>query len=298
MFEKTRSFLVDHGLPPGDDYRLPDSPHCFPDGGHYKIEAATVNTLPAAEALLAALRADGVGLDQITHTSGIMRLLDRQIREWVKLTAEAGVQLVMAVGPRGTYDTGAQKFAGSIAAHAAGYRLRGMEQVLRAVEDVRRAVGLGVRGILVFDEGLLWLLSAMRRSGELPPDLRLKASAALGVSNPIHCRVIAELGADSINLQRDLELPMIAAVRAATAVPLDIHSDNPPASGGFIRTYEVPEIVRVAAPVYIKSGNSAVDEHDVAMSPEQARRMAEQIACVVETIRRHRPQAVQSRHRG
>jgi len=61
--------------------------------------------------------------------------------------------LILSCGPRATYDTGATVL--SPQGVRIGYRLRGMEQVVRAIEDVKRAVDLGVRGILVYDEGLL-----------------------------------------------------------------------------------------------------------------------------------------------
>ena len=50
---------------------------------------------------------------------------------------------------------------------------------------------------------------------------------------------------------------MIAAARLVTAVPFDLHTDNPVATGGFLRTYDIPEIIRVGAPVYLKTGNAA-----------------------------------------
>jgi hypothetical protein len=61
--------------------------------------------------------------------------------------------------------------------------------------------------------------------------------------------LMESLGAERINPVRDLQVPMLAALRAVVSVPIDVHTDNPPGSGGFIRVYEAPEIVRVAAPV-------------------------------------------------
>jgi hypothetical protein len=169
--------------------------------------------------------------------------------------------------------------------------------VIRAAEDVRRAADLGVRGFLVFDEGHLWLLDRMREDGRLPAEVRFKASSGMGAGNPVHCRVVADLGADAINLQRDLELSMIAAVRQAVSIPLDLHTDNPRATGGFIRTYEVGEIVRVAAPVYLKSGNSQKEFEEGALTAGQIRGIAHQIAVESEMIARYHPETAQSRTR-
>jgi hypothetical protein len=178
-----------------------------------------------------------------------------------------------------------------------GYRLRGMEQVLRAVEDIKRAIDIGCRGFVIYDEGLLWLVAQMRKDGLLPSDVIFKVSAHMGYCNPISFRIMESLGADSINPVRDLQLPMIAALRAAAKVAIDVHTDNPPASGGFIRVYEAPEIARIAAPVHLKTGNSVVSAHGQITSAEDGKRMAAQAAIVLEMVSKYYPQAKQSPRR-
>ncbi|MEM1221755.1 MAG: peptidase, partial [Verrucomicrobiota bacterium] len=44
-------------------------------------------------------------------------------------------------------------------------------------------------------------------------------------------------------------------------LPLDFSAEAPKSSGGFIRDYDAPEIVRVAAPVYLKSGGYEMATH-------------------------------------
>ena len=105
------------------------------------------------------------------------------------------------------------------------------------------------------------------------------------------------MGADSINPVRDLQLPMIAALRAAISTPIDCHTDNPPASGGFIRTYEAPEIARLASPVHLKTGNSVLAGHGQMITAANARRMAEQASLVLEMVDRYYPEAKQSGRR-
>jgi hypothetical protein len=174
------------------------------------------------------------------------------------------------------------------------YRLRGMEQMLRAIEDIKRGYDLGVRGFLIYDEGMLWLANQMRQDGALGKDIHFKASAHLGHCNPVSAKLLQDLGADSINPVRDLQLPMHAAIRAAVTVPLDLHTDNPPASGGFIRVYEAPEIVRVAAPVHCKTGNSVVAGHGQLTSKSDGQKMAAQASIVVEMVSTYYPEATQS----
>jgi hypothetical protein len=172
-----------------------------------------------------------------------------------------------------------------------GYRLRGQEQVIRAVEDIRRAAKFGVRSFLVYDEGLLWLLGKMRADGYVPFDAKFKVSAHAGHGNPCAARMLQELGADSLNPVRDIQLQMLAALRAAIDIPIDIHTENPKSSGGFIRHYEVPEFIRVAAPVYLKTGGSVAANHSYDTTVDEAKKRAKQVALVKRVIDEYYPEA-------
>ena len=70
--------------------------------------------------------------------------------------------------------------------------------------------------------------------------------------------------------------------------------DNPPGSGGFIRVYEAPEIVRIAAPVYCKTGNSVVAGHGQLTSASDGKKMADQATIVTEMIHRFYPEFKQT----
>jgi hypothetical protein len=72
--------------------------------------------------------------------------------------------------------------------------------------------------------------------------------------NPSAARVLAGLGASTINVPTDLTLPQLAAIRAVVDVPLDVYVESPDNLGGFLRHHEIPELVRVCAPVYLKFG--------------------------------------------
>ena len=292
MFDLTREYLKKLGLPDEDKNNLPSSDLTFPDGANFRIEIPTVNSFEAAKALLEEAAMLGININRITETLGIFRHTRMEIQDWVNLCRDYGCQLIMSPGPRATYDTSAT--VQTAQGVRIGYRLRGIEQVIRAVEDIKRGIELGVRGFLVYDEGMLWLVNKMREDGELPPDIHFKVSAHCGNANPISVKLMAEQGADSVNPVRDLQLPMIAAIRAAVSIPLDCHTDNPPASGGFIRSYEAPEIVRIASPVYLKTGNSALSSHGQSISPEDGRKMAQQASIVVEMVQRYNPEAIQS----
>jgi len=292
MFEETRMYVKTLGLPDGDVYDLPTSEARFPDGAAYRIEVPTVNTAEAAAALLESSDKAGIAINRVTETYGMFRHTRDELKEYCRLCHDYGAELMLSVGPRATYDTGATVL--SPQGVRISYRLRGMDQVLRAIEDIKRGIDLGCRGFLIYDEGMLWVVNQMRKDGKLPSDIIFKTSAHLGHCNPASVKLLESLGADSINPVRDLQLPMIAALRAAITTPLDVHTDNPPGSGGFIRVYEAPEIVRVAAPVHCKTGNSVVSGHGQLTSAKDGRLMADQASIVVEMVSKYYPQAKQT----
>ena len=292
MFEETRSYLEKLGLPGSDLWDLPTSGATFSDGAHFRIEVPTINTADAAAALVKRAEELGIQINRITETYGMFRHTRDEIKDYVAIAKGHGAELVMATGPRATYDTSATVL--SPQGVRISYRLRGVEQLVRAIEDIKRGVELGVRGFLIYDEGMLWVVTQMRKDGELPSDVFFKVSAHCGHSNPAAFRILAEMGADSINPVRDLQLPMIAALRAAISTPIDCHTDNPPASGGFIRTYEAPEIARLASPVHLKTGNSVLAGHGQMLTAENARHMAEQASLVLEMVNRYYPEGKQS----
>jgi hypothetical protein len=112
----------------------------------------------------------------------------------------------------------------------------------------------GSRSVLVADLGVLTAFDSMWRIGALPADMQAKVSVMLPVANAASAQVVERLGANTLNLATDLSLPQIAAVRAAVDIPLDIYIESPDSLGGFIRMHEIAEIIRVAAPVYLKFG--------------------------------------------
>jgi len=292
MFEETREYLKKIGMPQGDAYDMPSSDMRFSDGGAFRTEVPTVNTAEAVQALLETAEKNGIWINRVTETYGMFRHTQAEIREYVRLCNAHQSELLMSVGPRATYDTGATVL--SEQGVRISYRLRGMDQVLRGVEDIKRAYDLGVRGFLIYDEGMLWLVGQMRKDGALPKDIIFKTSAHLGQCNPCSFKLLESLGADSINPVRDLQIPMIAALRQAVKTPLDIHTDNPPGSGGFIRVYEAPEIVRVAAPLHCKTGNSVVAGHGQLTSASDGKKMADQASIVVEMVTKYYPELTQS----
>jgi len=179
-----------------------------------------------------------------------MMLTDGEISAMAALGADAGVEVSLFLGPRGAWDTGGQ----SIATSAAGGVARGQAGIDSSVAEVRRGVALGIRSFLVADLGVLKVLGDMRRAGELPASLVLKTSVLLPCANSATAHTLEELGATTINVSTDLSPAELGELRSACTAPLDVYVEVPDDQGGFVRFYEVPEIVRLAAPVYVKLG--------------------------------------------
>jgi hypothetical protein len=87
------------------------------------------------------------------------------------------------------------------------------------------------------------------RASDLPEDFVLKVSISLPVANPATARVLEDLGASTLNLPVDLAVTDIAAIRAAVTVPIDIYIEGADDFGGPVHYHDLPEIVRVAAPM-------------------------------------------------
>jgi hypothetical protein len=290
--DKTREFLKKIGLPGGDAYDLPTSPKRFNDGAQYRFEVPGIQGPGPMRTLLTELNSLGVTIHRVTQTKGIMLLSDEEIKEMVSLAKEWQVQLVLSTGPRATYDTSASVHTEE--GKRMGYRLRGQEQIVRAAEDIKRAARLGCRGFLVYDEGFLWLLNEMRTQGEIPSDCSFKVSAHAGHGNPCSAKLLETIGANSINPVRDIQLQMMAAVRQAVDIPVDIHTENPASTGGFIRHYEVPEMIRVTAPLYLKTGGSVAKTHSWDTTDAEARQRAKQVMLVKRMIDEYYPDAFAS----
>jgi len=286
------------GLPTGDPKDCPSSAKRFPDGGEYRIEIPSTEGPKALAAVLEEGAKRGVPVHRVSQGSGIMLMTDDEILEMLAIGRERKMEVNLFIGPRGTFDIGAQVF--SPAGKALGLSLRGADQLQFALLDLQRGVELGLRSVLVSDIGSLQVIGKMRETGELPKNLIIKTSVMMAPCNPASAKLLEDLGADTINIPSDLTLPQIAGIRAALRVPIDFYVEAPDNIGGFIRHFEIPELIRVAAPVYLKFGlrnspdiypcGSHIENTALALSRERVRRG--QIA--FEIIARYCPNAKMS----
>ncbi|MFD5779289.1 hypothetical protein ACFVWX_29945 [Streptomyces sp. NPDC058220] len=241
------------GLAAPDHDPADASPHTFPDGGRWRTEIPSVEgpeTL--AEVLEESARLD-VPVHRVSQGSGVWMLSDADITEMVDACAARDIELCLFTGPRGTWDTGASARTDS---GGAGLRARGHDAVAGCVEDALRATELGVRCLLVADEGVLWSLHRLRARGVLPAGTTFKVSALVGPVNPASYAVFEHLGADSINVPSDLTLAHLTEIRRTSRAPMDLYIEAPDDLGGYVRMYETAELIRRGAPLYLKFGLS------------------------------------------
>jgi hypothetical protein len=222
----------------------------FADGLRYRIEIPSVEGPRVLRAVLEEAENRGVPVRRVSQGSGVMMLTDAEIAEMAELGAAGGVEVSLFLGPRGAWDPGGQ----SSATAAAGGVARGSAGVEWCVAEVRRALRLGIRSVLVADLGVLATLGRLKREGELSESLVLKTSVLLPCANPGAAGALEELGATTINVATDLSCTELGEIRSACSAPLDVYVEVPDDQGGFVRFYDVPEMIRVAAPLYVKLG--------------------------------------------
>ena len=304
--QKTQAFLLTLKLPQDDEAGVEVSHKLFPDGGQYRIEIPSCEGPEVFRAVLAAADEYEVPIHRVSQGSGTMLLSKKELSEMVRIGHDQHIEVCLFVGPRAQWEIGAQIASKSGA--AVGCQHRGADQLKFAVEDVCRACDFGIRSVLVADIGLIWVLNQMKREGQLPRNLVLKSSVELPIANPATAKVFEQLGISTINIVTDLCIPQVGAIRRAVDIPIDQYVEVPESFGGFLRYYEMPQLLDVAAPIYFKFGvrndpglypaGIHLRDTECALGQERVRRAR----IGLEMLNRYRPEAqmspVGSRHLG
>ncbi len=239
------------GLAGGDAYDLPTSKKRFPDGAWYRMEISGVERPNVLEAVIDEMRKRNIALHRMISVVMGATLLDKQeLKDFAQMAADAKLEVILVPGPRRAWDIGRQ--LASPEGALSGIRFRGSDQLKYVTADIMRCIDIGFRGFLVVDEGLLRTLNKMRENGDIPKDVTFKVSIYAGHASAAGGQLLEELGAGSFNPLGDLTLPQFASIRQAVDIPIDIHIILSESYGGFMRFYEAPEMVRVAAPCYFK----------------------------------------------
>ena len=272
--------LRELGLPGGDLHELPGSEKRFPDGAQYRIEIPSTEGPACLKAVIDEAELLHVPVHRVSQGSGVFMLTDRELDEIVATAAKAKIEVSLFARPNAGWDTSAATLAPAGGAFAAA--VRGQDQLAALLEDVLRASEHGIRSVLLADLGALVAFSKLRANGVLPADMQAKISVMFPIANAATARLLTELGASTLNLQPDLTLAQVAAIREAVDVPIDFYIEAPDTLGGFIRMHEIPELIRIAAPIYLKFGlrnapdiypsGSHLEPTAVALSRERVRR--------------------------
>ena len=298
MERSIREALVERGFA-RSDHGVPESTKRFPDGAQCRVEIPSTEGPDVLDAVLEEADARGVPVHRVSQGSGALLLTDAELERMATTAARRPVELSLFARPLTGWGA-ASSASHSPGGAALGAQARGTEQLVHVLEDIARAVDAGVRSVLVTDLGVLETAASLRATGEFPADLQFKISVQMGLSNPAAIRLGERLGADTYNVPTDMTLGELAAVRAAVDIPLDIYIESPNDLGGFVRHAEIADIVRVAAPVYLKFGlantpviypsGTHLDAVTIALGRERVRRA--QIG--LERLHRDMPDAVMS----
>lgn len=223
----------------------------FPDGSHYKIEMLPTTVKEYKELIQLANNHD-VTINRITDVRGTTFDTDNEIREKCKICRDNDIELLMAPGMGEHEGDIGQQVAIDAMQHG---KLRGKRNLNDAVKELLRALSLGCRGFIIYDEGLLNVCLKMRADDVLPSDTMFKLSSLFSVANPSSLTFWGDLlnPRDSINPVRDLTVPMLSAMRTAIQQPLDIHAFW---QTKVVRTPDAAEIAMKTAPVYFKNARS------------------------------------------
>ena len=300
VLKTIRDFMEKQGIPGRDGYDLPTSDKTFPDGAHYRFEVAGVERASTMEALIDEARKRNVVIHRVVATVGGSTYCDfQELKAMSQMAREEKIEVVMTVGHRKSWDTGAREMNTS-EGQMQGPRLRGSDNVSYYLADLMRNIEAGFRGFLIYDEGVLFLLNKMRQEGIIPPETILKFSVFAGYCSPAGFKVIEDLGANSANPISDVSLPILASIRKAVSIPLDVYMIVVDAFNGAFRAYEGPEIARVASPCYFKfePGTSESDIYKPWVTEkwhsEFVRQKVKIVSIVQEIMERHAPDLVVS----
>jgi len=251
MIDKINRVLAELGIPERDRYDLPSSDIAFPDGGNYRIEIAGVERASAFEAMMDEAGKRSVPVHRVIATVGGATYLDgAELKAMAQLAAAHRVEVIVTLGPRRGWDSGRQITTPE--GLVSGMRVRGSDNMQFLLRDLDRCLEAGFRGFLAPDEGMMLLYDDLRKRGAIPAETVFKVSVFAGHASAAGARLLERIGASSFNPLADVTLPMLASIRAAIKIPMDVYIILVNAMGGFNRFYEAADIARICSPCYFK----------------------------------------------
>lgn len=251
-FDRIEKFITEKTeFPLKDRHDMPSSTKTFPGGAHYRMEIPGIECVSNFESMLAEAEKRNLPIHRVIGTVGGSALLDfQELKYYAQIGADSKVEVLLNPMPSRGWDTGRQYVTPE--GYVSGMRLRGHDNLYLWLKEFDRCLEAGIRGFLIPDEGLLYLLGKMRADGVIPADVKMKVSVFAGHANGVGGKLLAELGADSFNPLADLSLAMLASIRSVVDIPMDVYMSIVDSMGGHQRQVEAAEIARICAPVYFK----------------------------------------------
>ena len=283
---RARTWLRVNELPYSDEIELEASGREFADGGQYGVEVPVVNNFKVLEATLNLLRSEGLPVTRFNETLGAFLLADSEVRDMLDLCRENNVGMLFALGPRPEYDRKAAFYRGGFGA-SQGRRVNNNDALAVAAEEALRLTEMGCRGLIAYDLGVIRMLNEMRKAGILPAETMIKVSSHCIISNPLTAQVYYENGANSVTTIHDLGLPVLQEMRRLSPeLTIDLPTDVYGSKGGFIRFYEVPELVQLCSPIFLKIGASAQSHPHDPVNEHTIRQRVQRVALCLEHLNR------------
>ena len=291
-----RDFMEKMGIPGRDLHELPSSEKTFPDGAHWRIEISGVERASTMEAMIKEAQKRKVAIHRAIITVQGSTLVDfEELKAIAQMGYEEKIEVITTMGPRKAWDVGARA-QGFAEGAAVGFRLRGSDNISYWLADLMRNLEAGLRGFLVLDEGLLMIVNQMRKEGFIPRETVFKWSAFGGYCSAAGAKVVEQMGANSMNPTSDVSLAILAGMRKAVNIPIDIYMFITDAEGGMYRIYDAPEIARITAPCYFKI-EPGVSQAEIykpwvqeSWQAEFMREKVKEAAIFQEIMERHAPQ--------
>ncbi len=252
VLNKIRDFMEKEGIPGRDGYELAPSGKAFPDGANFRIEIAGVERATTMASMIKEAEKRNIVVHRaIAAVGGSTYCEFEELKDMAQMAKDAHIETIMTVGHRKGWDTGAKE-ACTREGVAQGPRHRGSDNISFHIADIMRSIEAGFRGFLVYDEGVLFILNKMREKGFIPPETIFKFSVFGGYGSAAGAKVIENMGANSFNPVSDVSRPILASIRKAINIPLDVYTIVVNSFGGTFRAWEAPEIAKVASPCYFK----------------------------------------------
>ena len=285
---RAQKILTKYNISATDQVPLVTSSREFKAGGHYGVEIPVINNLHILSKTIKLLKEEGIYCSRFNETHGSHLLSDGEITEMLHACRENMYGILFSIGPRPEYDIKASFYRSDFGLEM-GRRLNNNDAIRAAIEESLRLADLGCRGIIVYDIGVLRVLVRMQKDNLLPQDMVFKSSTHCMVTNSLIAQIYEENGISSITTAHDLGLAMLQTIRQAVRVPLDVPTDVYKSKGGFIRFYELSEIIQIASPVMLKMGASVQDHPYGSTNEDLIKARVQRVKIGQEILTKHLP---------